>query len=59
VADSLVVAPDQMLSLPLIGFAPAAIFPATMMPQRVPATVVPAAIGFMTIASLGQPLSRL
>jgi fucose permease len=48
--------PGQMLSLPLIGFALAAIFPATiwLMPQRVPATVVPAAIGFMTsVASLG------
>lgn len=48
--------PDQLLSLPLIGFALAAIFPATiwLMPQRVPATVVPAAIGFMTsVASLG------
>lgn len=48
--------PDQLLSLPLIGFALAAIFPATiwLMPQRVPATVVPAAIGFITsVASLG------
>ena len=48
--------PDQLLSLPVIGFALAAIFPATiwLMPQRVPATVVPAAIGFMTsVASLG------
>ena len=48
--------PDQLLSLPVIGFALAAIFPATiwLMPQRVPATVVPAAIGFITsVASLG------
>ena len=48
--------PDQLLSLPLIGFALAAIFPSMiwLMPQRVPATVVPAAIGFMTsVASLG------
>jgi len=53
--------PDQMLSLPLIGFALAAIFPATiwLMPQRVPATVVPAAIGMTSVASLGLPLSRL
>jgi len=58
--DNLVVATGQMLSL--IGFALAAIFPATiwLMPQRVPATVVPAAIGFMTsVAGLGQPLSQL
>ena len=48
--------PGQLLSLPLIGFALAAIFPATiwLMPQRVPATMVPAAIGFVTsVASLG------
>ena len=48
--------PSQLLSLPLIGFALAAIFPATiwLMPQRVPATMVPAAIGFVTsVASLG------
>jgi len=47
--------PGQMLSLPLIGFALAAIFPATiwLMPQRVPATVVPAAIGFMTSVWFG------
>lgn len=48
--------PGLWLSLPLIGFALAAIFPATiwLMPQRVPATIVPAAIGFLTsIGSLG------
>lgn len=48
--------PGQLLSLPLLGFALAAIFPTTilLMPQRVPATVVPAAIGFVTsVASLG------
>ena len=48
--------PGQLLSLPLIGFALAAIFPAMiwLMPQRVPATMVPAAIGFVTsVASLG------
>jgi len=45
-----------MLSLPLIGFALAAIFPATiwLMPQRVPATVVPAAVGFMTLLVWGS-----
>lgn len=48
--------PGQLLSLPAIGFALAAIFPATiwLMPQRVPKAVVPAAIGFLTsFASLG------
>lgn len=48
--------PGQWLSLPLIGFAIAAIFPATiwLMPQRVPASAVPAAIGFVTsVASIG------
>lgn len=48
--------PDQLLSLPLIGFALATIFPATiwLMPQRVSASMVPAAIGFVTsVASLG------
>jgi fucose permease len=48
--------PSQLLSLPLIGFALAAIFPATiwLMPQRVSASMVPAAIGFVTsVASLG------
>jgi fucose permease len=48
--------PNQLLSLPLIGFALAAIFPATiwLVPQRVPTTLVPAAIGFVTsVASLG------
>lgn len=48
--------PSQLLSLPLIGFALAAIFPAMiwLMPQRVPVVMVPAAIGFATsVASLG------
>ncbi|MBW4537929.1 MAG: MFS transporter [Myxacorys chilensis ATA2-1-KO14] len=48
--------PGQWLSLPLIGFALAPIFPATiwLMPQRVPSALVPAAIGFVTsVASLG------
>lgn len=48
--------PGLLLSLPVIGLALAAIFPATiwLMPQRVPAALVPAAIGFVTsVASLG------
>lgn len=48
--------PSQLWSLPLIGFALAAIFPATiwLMPQRVSPSLVPAAIGFITsVASLG------
>ncbi|MUG91673.1 MFS transporter [Scytonema sp. UIC 10036] len=48
--------PNQLLSLPIIGFALAPIFPLTiwLMPQRVPEAIVPAAIGFMTsVASLG------
>lgn len=48
--------PALWLSLPLIGFALAAIFPATiwLVPQRVPTALVPAAVGFMTsVASLG------
>ncbi|MBW4499280.1 MAG: MFS transporter [Scytonema hyalinum WJT4-NPBG1] len=48
--------PNQLLSLPWIGFALAAIFPATiwLVPQRVPTTLVPATIGFVTsVASLG------
>ncbi|WP_017315738.1 MFS transporter [Mastigocladopsis repens] len=48
--------PNQLLSLPLIGFGLAAIFPATiwLVPQRVPTTLVPATIGFVTsVASLG------
>ncbi|MBW4581950.1 MAG: MFS transporter [Tildeniella nuda ZEHNDER 1965/U140] len=51
--------PGQWVSLPLIGFAIAAIFPTTiwLMPQRVPAAVVPAAIGFVTsVASLGAAI---
>jgi fucose permease len=48
--------PNQLLSLPILGFALAPIFPMTiwLMPQRIPAAIVPAAIGFMTsVASLG------
>lgn len=48
--------PSLWLSLPLIGFALAAIFPSTMwlVPRRVSTALVPAAIGFMTsVASLG------
>ncbi|MDM9385296.1 MFS transporter [Chlorogloeopsis sp. ULAP01] len=48
--------PQQLLSLPIIGFALAPVFPMTiwLMPQRIPAAIVPAGIGFMTsVASLG------
>lgn len=48
--------PGQWLSLPLIGFALAAIFPATiwLIPRRTSAAIVPAAVGFATsVASLG------
>lgn len=51
--------PGLWLSLPLIGFAIAAMFPTTiwLIPQRVPAAVVPAAIGFVTsVASLGAAI---
>lgn len=51
--------PDQWLSLPLIGFVLAAIFPAIiwLMPKRLPAALVPAAIGFATsAASVGTAL---
>ncbi|MBD2214547.1 MFS transporter [Nostoc linckia FACHB-104] len=51
--------PDQWISLPLIGFALATIFPATiwLIPQRVPETLVPAAVGFATsTASFGAAL---
>jgi len=51
--------PGQSVSLPLIGFAIAVIFPSTIwsMPQRVPAEVVPAAIGFATsVASFGAAI---
>lgn len=50
------VPPGQLLSLPLIGFSLAAIYPITiwLMPQRVPANIVPAAIGFLSsLGSLG------
>ncbi len=48
--------PGQVLSLPVLGLALAAIFPTTMLlvPQRVTSALVPAAIGFLTsAASLG------
>lgn len=48
--------PHQLWSLPLMGFALAAIFPTTiwLMPRRVPAAIVPAAIGFLTsVGSVG------
>lgn len=51
--------PDQWLSLPLIGFALAAIFPATiwLIPKRLPNALVPAAVSFATsIASFGAAL---
>ncbi|HEY9814319.1 MAG TPA: MFS transporter [Candidatus Obscuribacterales bacterium] len=51
--------PDQGLSLPLIGFALAAIFPAIiwLMPKCLPEALVPAAIGFATsAASVGAAL---
>ncbi|MGL5922634.1 MFS transporter [Chroococcidiopsis sp.] len=48
--------PNLSLSLPLIGFGFAAIYPATiaLLPQRIPSALVPAAIGFVSsVASLG------
>lgn len=48
--------PSLWISLPIIGFALAAIFPVTiwLVPHRVSSALVPAAIGFMTsVASLG------
>ncbi|GAC1462265.1 MAG: MFS transporter [Chamaesiphon sp.] len=48
--------PNQLISLPVLGVALAAIFPITMLlvPQRVATPLVPAAIGFLTsMASLG------
>lgn len=48
--------PQQLWSLPLAGFALAAIFPTTiwLMPRRVPSTLVPAAIGFLSsVGSIG------
>ena len=48
--------PNQVLSLPVLGLALAAIFPTTMLlvPQRVATPLVPAAIGFLSsVASLG------
>lgn len=51
--------PSQLWSLLLVGFALAPIFPTTiwLMPQRVPATIVPAAIGLLTsVGSLGAAM---
>jgi fucose permease len=51
--------PNLWISLPLIGFALAAIFPATiwLIPQRVPESLVPAAVGFATsTASFGAAI---
>jgi fucose permease len=51
--------PDQWLSLPLIGFALAAIFPTAiwLIPKRLTETLVPAAVGFVTsMASLGAAI---
>ena len=48
--------PQQVLSLPLLGLALAAIFPTTMLlvPQRVAMPLVPATIGFLSsVASFG------
>ncbi len=50
---------DQWLSLPLIGFALAPIFPATiwLIPKRLPEALVPAAVSFATsMASVGAAL---
>ncbi|WP_392532250.1 MFS transporter [Nostoc sp. C117] len=49
--------PNQLLSLPLIGFGLAVIYPATiwLLPRRVEVTLVPAAIGFVaSVTSLGS-----
>ncbi|MBV9386524.1 MAG: MFS transporter [Chroococcidiopsidaceae cyanobacterium CP_BM_ER_R8_30] len=51
--------PNQELSFPLMGLALAAIFPTLIwsMPQRLPAAMVPAAIGFLaSVGSLGAAL---
>jgi fucose permease len=51
--------PDLWISLPLIGFALAAIFPATiwLIPKRLPDTLVPAAVSLATsAASFGAAL---
>lgn len=51
--------PDQWISLPLIGFGLAAIFPATiwLIPQRLPDHLVPAGVSFATsTASLGAAM---
>lgn len=48
--------PQQLISLPVMGLALAAIYPTTiwLVPQRIPGPLVPAAIGFTTsMASLG------
>ncbi|PZU93211.1 MAG: MFS transporter [Pseudanabaena sp.] len=45
--------PDQWLSLPMIGFALAPIFPTTiwLIPKQLPASLVPAAVSFATSAA--------
>lgn len=51
--------PDQGISLPLIGFALAPIFPATiwLIPKRLPEALVPGAVSFATsMASVGAAL---
>ena len=51
--------PQALLSLPLIGFALAAIFPTIiwLIPKRLPEALVPAAVGFATsAASVGAAL---
>ncbi|GAB4368150.1 MAG: MFS transporter [Elainellaceae cyanobacterium] len=48
--------PQLWLTLPLLGFSLAAIFPSTiwLIPHRLPGAIVPAAVGFVTsVASLG------
>ncbi|BBC27120.1 MFS transporter [Pseudanabaena sp. ABRG5-3] len=45
--------PEQWISLPMIGFALAPIFPATiwLIPKQLPASLVPAAVSFATSAA--------
>ncbi len=51
--------PEQWISLPMIGFALAPIFPATiwLIPKQLPTSLVPAAVSFATsAASVGAAL---